>query len=162
MAQEMRDTGRMPPESSGPPIEVPGPGMGSQYEMLPAQTVKEFGAVMKGMQLKDRLNPESATNLSAREQALEASIRPHLRDIETVTRRNPAPMQALEAAVPSLSEAVSTPGKAASVANWVRVYERAARAKFTPQAKASLGLATRNLNHNLGLDLSLDDLLGGL
>lgn len=162
VAQGMRDSGTMPPESSGPTIELPGPvTKPPESQLLPAQVVKETRAVLKGMELKDRLNPNSPSNLTARQQALEAAIRPHLREIEAVGKRTDAPMAALEAAVPSLSEAVSTPGKAASVANWVRVYERAARAKFSEQAKASLGLATKNLNNNLGLDLTLDDFLKG-
>lgn len=98
---------------------------------------------------------------SSRNRAMAAAIRPHINSIEAVTRRTTAPLQALQSALPSLEGALSTPGKAASVANWMRVYERAARAKFTPQAKASLDLATRNLNNNLGTDLSLGDILGG-
>lgn len=159
MSQRLRDTGQMPPETSGPPIEMGGPVTPPPPEspLLPSQLVKEFGAVRKGVELKERLNPSSAQNLSAKEAAMQAAIRPHVKSIEAVTQRTQAPIAALEAALPSLSEAVSTPGKAASVANWVRVYERAARAKFTPQAKASLDLATRNLNNNLGTDLTLKD-----
>lgn len=163
MAQRLRDTGQMPPESTGPPIELGGsvtpPPPPSP--LLPPQLVREFGAVRKGVELRDRLNPESAPNVSAREQAVQAAIRPHLNSIEAVTRRTQAPIAALEAAVPSLSDALSTPARAASVANWVRIYERAARANFSPQAKASLGLATKNLNNNLGTDLTLKDVLSG-
>ena len=162
VAQRLRDTGQMPPESSGPPIEMPGAVTPPpESSLLPPQLVREFGAVRKGVELKTKLNPESVANLTAKEQALQAAIAPHIRSIDAVTQRTTAPIAALEAAVPSLSEALSTPGKAASVANWVRVYERAARAKFSPEAKASLGLATKNLNNNLGLDLTLEDVLKG-
>jgi hypothetical protein len=113
------------------------------------------------VELKDRLNPESPSNLSAKEQAMQSAIEPHIKSINTVTARTTAPIAALEAALPSMKGALSTPGKAASVANWVRVYERAARAKFSPEAKASLDLATRNLNNNLGTDLTLSDVLKG-
>ena len=67
----------------------------------------------------------------------------------------------IERRPPGQRVAAHAPGKAASVANWVRVYERAARAKFSPEAKASLDLATRNLNNNLGTDLTLSDVLKG-
>jgi hypothetical protein len=131
--------------------------------LLPAQTVREFGAVRRGVELREQLNPESPRNVAAREQArkqaLATAIRPHINSIEAVNRRTTAPVAALEAALPSMTDALSTPGKAASVANWMRVYERAARAQFTPQAKASLDLATRNLNNNLGTDLTLKDVL---
>lgn len=163
VAQGLRDTGQMPAESSGAPIEMGGPVTSPPppSPLLPAQLVREFGAVRKGVELKERLNPGSEQNLSAKEKAMQAAIRPHIESINTVGQRSQAPIAALEAALPSMSEALSTPGKAASVANWVRVYERAARAKFTSQAKASLDLATRNLNNNLGTDLTLKDVLRG-
>src|SRR5262245_31843962 len=147
---------RVPPEGG----QVPPPS-----QLLPPQLVREFGAVRKGMELRERLNPASQQNLSVAEQnratALEAALRPHLNSIEGVNRRTNVPMATLESLIPSVSEALSTPAKAASVANWMRVYERAARAKFTPQAKASLDLATKNLNNNLGTDITIGEVLGG-
>jgi len=143
-----------------PPI-IPEAQQGQVSPILPKDTIREFNAVRKGVELKDRLNPESPSNLSAKEQAMQSAIEPHIKSINTVTARTAAPIAALEAALPSLQGALSTPGKAASVANWVRVYERAARAKFSPEAKASLDLATRNLNNNLGTDLTLSDVLKG-
>lgn len=163
LTAEMANRGELPATRGGLPIEMPGPpgSVPPASPLLPPQLVREFGAVRKGVELKDRLNPESPSNLSARDQALASAIQPHLKAINTVASRTPAAQAALEAAIPSMAEATSTPGKAASVANWMQVYERAARAKFSDQAKASLGLATKNLNNNLGLDLNLSDFLKG-
>jgi hypothetical protein len=157
VAQRLRDTGQMPPESSGPPIEVSGP-TSAPYNLPSAQTVREMGAVQKGIALRDKLNPASEQNVTARDQAILSALRPH---IKTIMGRSEASVAALESALPQdvLTQALSQPPKAASIANWLQVYERAARGKFSPQAKASLELATKNLNNNLGTDLTIKDIL---
>src|SRR5215475_13118366 len=92
------------------------------------------------------------------------ALQPHMNSIMGVARRNPEVIQLLEAIVPGdvLGKAMSDPGKAAAIASWTQVLERAAKAKFTPVARSSLELATRNLNNNLGTDINLADLLRGL
>ncbi len=148
------------PEAGQAPSTTPAPTP-PPSQLLPSQTVKEFSAVRKGVELRDRLNPGSPENLSGQQRALEGALRPHISSILATGQRSQIPVAALEAAVPEnlLSEALSSPPKAASIANWMRVYERALRSKMTPQAKASLDLATRNLNNNLGTDLGLGDIL---
>jgi hypothetical protein len=167
MGAEMQARGEVQPYEPypSPTIQVP-PEAGQvppPSSLLSPQQAREFAAVRKGVELKERLNPASAQNLSAREQALQTALQPHINTILGVGRRTQAPITALESAVPEnvLSGALQEPPKAASIANWLRVYEAAARGKFSPQAKASLDLATRNLNNNLGTDLTLKDVLGG-
>src|SRR5215475_5128335 len=131
--------------------------------LLPSQVAKEFGAVYKGVQLREKLNPESATNLSSREAALNKASQPHLREIFKIGSRSPEVASVVDKAFEqsTLSNAIRDPGKAASLAAWMGVYERAAKANFSPQAQASLALATRNLNNNLGTNLTIKDILGG-
>lgn len=89
---------------------------------------------------------------------LPAGLRPHLDTLNTIVARSPETGQALRAAIPEdiLTQALSIPGKAASIAAWARAYERGLRSNFTsPQSRGALGLATRNLRNNL------KDLIGG-
>ena len=153
--QDLQDTG------SKPAIEVRAQPGQTPYQMIPPETVKEFRAVQQGIALREALNPGSQTNISARDAAVAQALKPHINSITAVGRRTTAPEQALETNLPAgvLQDALNVPGKAASLANWMRVYERAAKAGFSPQAKASLGLATRNLNSNLGTELTLEGLL---
>lgn len=79
--------------------------------------------------------------------------------IESVVRRSTRwpegvqdPFAALQKMFPGaeIEGAFSRPGGMASIAQWMKAYERAVRAKGGSKSMASLALATRNLNNNLG------------
>jgi hypothetical protein len=140
-----------PPPEPPPPPPAPPPS-----SLLPSQVTREFGAVRKGVELKAKLDPSSPENISA-------ATRPHVNSILASTKRDPMSFSVLDAAIPDevLQPALKQPAKVASIANWMRIYERASRAKFSVQAKAALEVATRNLNNNLGTKVTLEDILGG-
>jgi hypothetical protein len=162
-AAQMQATEHPIVEPSGPAIAPP-----ARYGQVPPQPIPESAArearnLFKGLQTIEKLNPESMTNRAARDAAVEAAVRPHLREMQRIGKMTTGPEAALEANLPAgvKAQALADPAKAASLAQWMGVYARAERAKFSPQAKASLGLATRNLNNNLGTDLTLEGILGG-
>jgi hypothetical protein len=71
-----------------------------------------------------------------------------------------APLATLGTVVGSnvLARALSRSATAAPLASWARAYERMARSGG-PQATAAFALATKNLNSNLGTELTPDQLV---
>lgn len=58
-----------------------------------------------------------------------------------------------------IGASLAQPAGAASLAAWSRAYERMMRSSGSPGATAAFSLATRNLNNNLGTDISVDSVL---
>lgn len=81
-----------------------------------------------------------------------SDLRGHLDSIETVASRTPKAFQILKEAVPEglLGGAFAEPAKAASIAKWMRAFERFERAEGGPKSRAILNIATRNLNNTIG------------
>lgn len=149
-------------------------GRGAQGEFDAATWVRGYG----------NLSDRGKTLLFGRESA---DLRSHLDAIEAVSRRAPqweqfnrerstlgsklgtaavlsgavmAPMATLGAVVSSniLARALSRSATAAPLAAWSRSYERLARGGG-PQSLAAFALATKNLNKNLGTDLTPEQLI---
>ena len=149
-------------------------GRGAEGEFDAATWVRGYG----------NLSDRGKTLLFGRESA---DLRQHLDAIEAVSRRAPqwqqfnreratlgsklgtaavltgavmAPMTTLGAVVGSnvLARGLARSATAAPMASWARAYERLARGGG-PQALAAFAIATKNLNKNLGTELTTEQLL---
>jgi len=73
------------------------------------------------------------------------------------------PLTVLGAVIPLqlMGRYLAKPASAASIAQWSRAYERVMRTKGAPNAMATFGIATRNLNNSLGTDVDPATVLKG-